>query len=79
MIPDDDESDLPDEAESDVDDAVWVTCPYCGEEVELLIDLGGGETQAYVEDCEVCCRPWSVRVELGGDQPVVQVTTLDDE
>jgi hypothetical protein len=37
-----------------------VECPYCGELVSIWIDPGGGETQSYVEDCPVCCRPWNV-------------------
>ena len=45
-------------------DAVYVDCPWCGETVEFLIDLGGGDSQDYVEDCEVCCRPWQVSVML---------------
>ena len=39
-----------------------LTCPYCGEEVEVVIDEGGGTEQSYVEDCPVCCRPWQVQV-----------------
>lgn len=39
-----------------------VACPYCGAEVELTLDPGGGATQLYVEDCEVCCRPWQLTV-----------------
>src|SRR5437879_13510498 len=39
-----------------------VVCPYCGEANELALDAGGGPTQIYVEDCQVCCRPWQVRV-----------------
>ena len=37
-----------------------VTCPYCGEEVELTVeeDVRG----SFVQDCEVCCNPWLVRV-----------------
>ncbi|WP_313133196.1 CPXCG motif-containing cysteine-rich protein, partial [Stutzerimonas nitrititolerans] len=31
-------------------------CPYCGEVVEALLDLSGGDQQ-YTEDCSVCCRP----------------------
>jgi hypothetical protein len=42
-------------------DAV-IACPYCGEAVEITLDLGSGSDQEYVEDCEVCCRPWRVRV-----------------
>ncbi len=41
-----------------------VECPYCGELVEIVIDKAGGATQDYVEDCEVCCRPWKVHVTL---------------
>lgn len=39
-----------------------VVCPYCGEEVEVSLDPGGGPVQRYVEDCEICCRPWSLEV-----------------
>jgi hypothetical protein len=42
-----------------------VACPYCGERVLLGLDPGGGTTQEYVEDCQVCCRPWRVRVSYG--------------
>ena len=31
-------------------------CPYCGEAVDTLLDLSGGDQQ-YIEDCPVCCRP----------------------
>ena len=42
-----------------------VTCPYCGEEVEIFVepDVHG----SFVQDCEVCCNPWLVRVERGGE------------
>jgi len=33
-----------------------VSCPYCGEVIELLIDDSVPE-QEYIEDCQVCCRP----------------------
>ncbi|HEY8256313.1 MAG TPA: CPXCG motif-containing cysteine-rich protein [Gemmatimonadales bacterium] len=49
------------------EDGTWsteaeVTCPYCGEEVMIHLDPGGGSSQAYVEDCQVCCQPWQVYV-----------------
>jgi Zn ribbon nucleic-acid-binding protein len=40
-----------------------VACPFCGEVDELFVDLGGGRTQVYTEDCAVCCRPRIVHVE----------------
>ena len=41
---------------------VPVSCPYCGEDSDLVIDEGGGSSQAYVQDCPVCCQPWEVEV-----------------
>lgn len=39
----------------------FVTCPYCGETIELIIDCSISE-QDYIEDCEVCCRPISLSI-----------------
>lgn len=33
-----------------------ITCPYCWETIEITLDLSV-DTQRYVEDCSVCCRP----------------------
>jgi hypothetical protein len=44
-----------------------VVCPYCGETNEIAIDPGGGDSQEYVEDCQVCCRPWHVSVTYRAD------------
>lgn len=33
-----------------------ITCPYCWETIEITLDLSV-DTQRYVEDCYVCCRP----------------------
>ena len=69
-----------DDLDADLNDTARVSCPYCGEASELRIDLAGGATQEYVEDCEVCCQPWLVRVQLDeGGYPSVSATTLDDE
>lgn len=39
-----------------------VVCPWCAEAVTITLDPGGGVAQEYVEDCQVCCQPWLVRV-----------------
>jgi hypothetical protein len=39
-----------------------VHCPCCGEINEISLDPGSGSRQEYVEDCQVCCRPWQVSV-----------------
>ena len=42
---------------------VAIQCPYCWEEITLLVDASI-EMQDYVEDCEVCCRPIDFIVEV---------------
>ena len=42
-------------------------CPYCGESITIVVDPGGAETERYIEDCEVCCRPISVTAHQGDD------------
>ncbi len=60
---DDDTEDLArDDDSSEFQTEADVTCPYCGEAVQITIDPDGGEEQEYVQDCEICCRPWTVRV-----------------
>ena len=58
---------------------VGVGCPYCGEMIEILVDLSVGEQQ-YIEDCSVCCAPilMSVQVDEAGHFSHVDVKT-DDE
>ncbi len=60
---------------SDRDDHFVVTCPYCGEEVEIYVesDVRG----SFVQDCEVCCNPWRVRVFRAGGERDVEVGRAD--
>ena len=44
-----------------------VYCPHCGEPNEVALDPGSGSDQEYVEDCQVCCRPWLMYVRYGRD------------
>ena len=43
-----------------------ISCPYCGESIELLLDASAG-AQSYIEDCQVCCRPINVHVSMDDD------------
>lgn len=44
-------------------DEVAVQCPYCFEfqHIDIEYDVEG----TFVQDCEVCCRPWTVQVTRG--------------
>jgi hypothetical protein len=80
LLPDEDDDDaLEHGARAGLDDTYTATCPYCGEEGELFVDLGGGSHQSYVEDCGVCCRPWQVRVTIDDEGAVsLDLEPLDE-
>jgi hypothetical protein len=61
------------------DTEALVRCPYCGEINEIGLDPGSGAVQEYVEDCQVCCRPWRVRVAYGTDGAADVAIEADDE
>ena len=41
-----------------------VQCPYCGEPFDTLVDLSAGSA-SYIEDCQICCRPIELGIEVG--------------
>ena len=56
-----------------------VRCPYCDELNDIALDPGSGSVQEYVQDCEVCCQPWNVRVSYDeAGRAAVEVTAADD-
>lgn len=42
---------------------VSIQCPWCGERLDVRVDVTAGE-RSYIDDCEVCCRPMELGVEL---------------
>ena len=40
-----------------------VSCPYCGESIEVLIDQQEAGHE-YTEDCQVCCKPIIFKVTM---------------
>lgn len=54
------------------------SCPYCGEEVELQVDGMGPSSERYVEDCPVCCRPWTVSVSREEQEVFISLARDDD-
>ena len=55
-----------------------VQCPYCGEMIEILIDLSE-EQQRYTEDCQVCCRPIDFAVSVDEDGEARVATFREDD
>jgi hypothetical protein len=60
-------------------ETVEVSCPYCGEHFDALVDCSAGE-QEYTEDCEICCRPilFLLRVDGVGGFTGVEVRREDE-
>ena len=58
---------------------IEITCPYCGEMMEVDVDCTGG-SQAYYEDCQVCCAPvkFVITVDDAGNLAAVSAHR-DDE
>ena len=52
-----------------------VICPFCGEEVAIQVerDVRG----SFVQDCEVCCNPWLIRVTRSADGADISVSRAD--
>jgi hypothetical protein len=46
-----------------LEEFVAFQCPWCGERMETKVDLTAGP-RSYVEDCQVCCRPMELAIEL---------------
>jgi hypothetical protein len=45
-----------------------ITCPFCWEDLTVLLDLSIPE-QDYIEDCQVCCRP--IRIAYSSESGVL--------
>lgn len=58
-----------------MDDQFTVTCPYCGESIDVYVepDMRG----SFVQDCEVCCNPWRLRLVGRGDDRYLDVSRAD--
>ncbi|MEO7068333.1 MAG: CPXCG motif-containing cysteine-rich protein [Rhodanobacter sp.] len=53
-------------------------CPYCGESIEVLVDTSV-PSQSYIEDCQVCCRPITLTIEVDSDgEPSVSAAGEND-
>jgi hypothetical protein len=48
-----------------------VQCPYCLEHMSL--DVEDDVEGEYIQDCEVCCNPWQVRVVRKGSKRKVTI------
>jgi hypothetical protein len=54
-------------------------CAYCGEPNLTFIDLSAGEAQVYGEDCQVCCRPNILYIQIDPDTLEIEIASDYEE
>ncbi len=47
-------------------------CPFCAERIGILIDCSV-EHQQYTEDCQVCCSPMLISIEIDPEGHISRV------
>ena len=53
-----------------------IQCPYCGENIDIVLDVATQDftDTEYIEDCQVCCRPITIRARvMAGEELSVAV------
>ena len=58
-----------------MEDQFVVECPYCGEALEVYVEADVKGT--FIQDCEVCCNPWRVRVHYEDGERWLSVVRAD--
>ncbi|MBM4191605.1 MAG: CPXCG motif-containing cysteine-rich protein [Gammaproteobacteria bacterium] len=53
---------------------VELQCPWCGERYGSMLDLTDA-SRSYIEDCQVCCRPIEVRLQVSERGELERVST----
>ena len=51
------------------------TCAYCGESNLTFVDLSAGMQQSYVEDCQVCCQPNVLYLEIDEETLDIEINS----
>ena len=54
-----------------------ISCPYCGEQIEILLDASAG-SHHYIEDCHVCCAPIEIAVNVDISGAIIEIQTKRD-
>ncbi len=50
-------------------------CAFCGETITIFIDISAGSQQSYVEDCQVCCQPNVLYIQIDEDTLDIEISS----
>jgi hypothetical protein len=56
-------------------DTAEYTCAFCGETNTKFVEFSGGMQQSYVEDCQVCCQPNILYIEIDEDTLDIEINS----
>ena len=56
-------------------DTADYTCAFCGETNLTFIDLSAGSQQSYVEDCQVCCQPNVLYIQIDEETLNIEINS----
>ena len=56
-----------------------INCPYCSQAITVRVDQTGGRRQYFVIDCEVCCRPIQIELDIDTDGYVNLIAKREGE
>ena len=54
-----------------------ISCPYCGENIDVIVDCSETE-QDYIEDCQVCCRPINFYINVMNEDVNIRVASENE-
>ena len=54
-------------------------CPYCMTGISIRIDHTVGKCQSFVTDCENCCRPIEIEMDVDADGCVNLIAKREGE
>ena len=64
---------------SQLEDDYEYNCPYCAVVSSLRVDNTGGSRQVFVIDCENCCRPIEIELDVEVDGYVSLIVKREGE
>jgi hypothetical protein len=56
-------------------DTAEYTCAFCGETNMTFVDFSAGMQQSYVEDCQVCCQPNVLYVQIDEETLDIEISS----
>lgn len=55
-----------------------IQCPYCWQEIEIEIDCTL-QNQEYIENCQICCKPITLKITTNENAPPTIETLTEND